>query len=132
MKAKQIPVAIGLLLAMTGCATNPQKYSWGGYEKGLYQNYKNPASQEDLAEKLAQAIESGEQKGNVPPGIYAEYGYLLYTSGKKAEAVAYFEKEKAAWPESSILMDKMIKNAQTASSSTLTKAEDKQAGVASR
>ena len=61
-----------------------------------------------MGEVLAEVIEEGEAKGSVPPGIYAEYGHVLLDIGKAREAIIYFEKEKNVWPESSMLMDKMI------------------------
>ena len=110
MKIK-LAVLLGVLaLSITACGVK-SKYDWGNYENALYQHYKNPADQEQLAESLADIIAYGETTGTVPPGIYAEYGYLLYTAGKNQDAIAYFEKEKKAWPESGRLMDKMIENA---------------------
>lgn len=91
---------------LSGCVTT--KYNWGNYENTLYSYYKNPAEAEEFAENLSKIIVDGEAKGNVPPGIYAEYGYILFISGKAQEAIKYFEREKENWPESKILMDKMI------------------------
>ncbi len=48
--------------------------------------------------------------GRVPPGLYAEYGYALYEAGQANEALIYFGKEKEKWPESAVIMDKMIRN----------------------
>lgn len=93
----------------TGCASS--MYGWGGYETSLYKHYKDPADQEQFARTLEKIIERGEQKGRVPPGIYAEYGYLLMVQGRAGEAVMFFEREKALWPESTHLMDVMIGNA---------------------
>ena len=66
---------------------------------------------EELTESLDDVITDGEAKGKVPPGIYAEYAYILYISGQTREAIMYFEKEKKTWPESSVFMDKMIDTA---------------------
>lgn len=100
-------VLIVVVFSLSGCAT-PSKYQWGRYESSLYSHYKNPADQEQFAENLAATIAKGEQTGAVPPGIYAEYGYVLYSIGRNADAISYFEKEKKTWPESALLMDKMI------------------------
>ena len=45
----------------------------------------------------------------MPPGIYAEYGYLLLQQGKSNEAIDLFKREETHWPESKIFMDRMIK-----------------------
>jgi hypothetical protein len=105
-----------LIAAMTivlaaGCAA-PAKYNWGGYENSLYQYYKDPTKASEFSTALVETIQGAEKtQGTVPPGIYAEYGYLLVQQGKAKEAVPYFEKEKAKWPESTYLMDSMIKTA---------------------
>ncbi len=103
-------VLVVVVFLLPGCAT-PTKYHWGKYENSLYKQYKNPADQEQFAVSLAAAIAAGEQTGTVPPGIYAEYGYVLYSTGRNADAISYFEKEKKTWPESTLLMDKMIVSA---------------------
>ncbi len=106
MRVRIIAQMSVLALVLLGCSTT--KYHWGSYEKSLYQYYKNPANVEELGEALTEVIKEGEAKGSVPPGIYAEYGHVLLDIGKAREAIIYFEKEKNVWPESSMLMDKMI------------------------
>lgn len=97
--------------AASGCASQTM-YHWGGYDSALYGHYRKPAEREAWVEALKVAIVEAEQEGRrVPPGLYAEYGYALLEEGKTKDAVAYFEKEKAKWPESTVLMTKMIRNA---------------------
>ena len=67
-------------LAFAGCTTS--QYSWGNYEHALYKYYKTPSEVETYAEKLAEVIAGGESAGRVPPGMYAEYGYILWVQGK--------------------------------------------------
>ncbi|MCK5193486.1 MAG: DUF4810 domain-containing protein [Desulfobulbaceae bacterium] len=107
MRAKVITLIMFMAFGALGCVPST-KYHWGNYENSLYRYYKNPAEVEEMAEALAKIIEKGERDGKVPPGLCAEYGYLLFTTGNTGEAIAYFEKEKNIWPESSMLMDKMI------------------------
>ena len=45
----------------------------------------------------------------VPPGIYAEYGYLKLQQGNNALAIDLFKQEEARWPEGKVFMDRMIK-----------------------
>jgi hypothetical protein len=101
------------LLIFSGCAPQ-KKYYWGGYENDLYNFYKSPQTPEDQASYMAQLStlmeNAQESKGLVPPGIYAEYGYALFKTGKYPEANVYFEKEKSAWPESKPLMERLIAN----------------------
>ena len=87
-------------------------YSWGNYDDCLYTHYKNPQDHEKHLEKLKAMVVNAESKGGgrVPPGLYAEYGYALYEAGQMDEALMYFGKEKEKWPESAVVMDKMVRN----------------------
>jgi hypothetical protein len=103
--------AIGLLGA---CATTNQKYNWGKYDPSLYGYYKDPTKVGELNQTLAAIIDSAATgKANVPPGIYAEYGYLQLQAGKSARAIELFKQEEARWPESKVFMDRMIRVAST-------------------
>ena len=87
-------------------------YAWGNYDDTLYAHYKNPQDHEKHLEKLNVLVTDAETTGGgkVPPGLYAEYGFALYEAGRTDESVIYFGKEKEKWPESSFVMDKMIRN----------------------
>lgn len=113
MTNKPLPlfvVLLTLLMLAQGCASG-RKYSWGGYDTELYRHYKHPQDREAHLERLKEILDNAETEDRVPPGLYAEYGYCLYEFGSIDEAVLYFEKEKAKWPESNVLMEKMIRNA---------------------
>ena len=52
-----------------------------------------------------------KQKGSrkvVPPGVNAEYGYLLIKSGKKEEGLALLRAEIKAYPESEKFISRII------------------------
>ncbi len=100
---------------LAACATTRPKYDWGGYEDALHGYYKDATRQPQLAAELAMTIAACEASGKpVPPGLYAEHGYLLMQSGRKPEAAALFRKEKQRWPESSTLMDLMLRSVEPA------------------
>lgn len=101
-------VALGLI-TLQGCAPS-KHYAWGKYDESLYTHYKSPQDREAFVANLKTVVLESEQEGKlVPPGIYAEYGYALMEEGHNQEAVNYFKKERAKWPESDILMEKMIR-----------------------
>lgn len=101
-------------IAFAGCAPRSNLYHWRGYDEGLYRHYKQPQDREPWVETLKLVIIESEERGSkIPPGILAEYGYALYEEGRFPEAIAHFERERAEWPESRELMDKMIRNART-------------------
>jgi hypothetical protein len=112
-------VAVSAAVFLSGCATQPAKYGWGNYEGSLYSYYKDPTKSAEYKAELESTIVSSESTNKpVAPGLYAEYGYLLMQEGKNKEAVAQFEKEKAKWPESTYLMNNMIRVASSATAKT--------------
>jgi hypothetical protein len=103
-----------LVFLLAGCASQSPRYSWGDYDPSLYAYYKNPTKEAELSGSLAAIIsEAGTNHATVPPGIYAEYGYLQMQQGKSAAAVELFKQEETHWPESKVFMDRMIKVAST-------------------
>jgi len=101
----------GLAVLLTGCATAPtQKYNWGSYDPSLYGYYRDPTKVADLVNSLDAIIKAADTKHTrVPPGIYAEYGYLQLQQGNAQEAIRAYQQEQALWPESRVFMDRMIK-----------------------
>lgn len=99
----------GLFLALGACSPTT-KYNWGNYSSALYDYQRDPNEQADYLAALAAIIEKGGQQ-KVPPGIIAEYGYMELSRGNVEQAISLFEKEKAAWPESAVFMDRAIATA---------------------
>lgn len=94
-------------LLLEGCAPSPLFY-WGDYEDSLYERYvENDTGQTEvhLQESFAEAQKTSQR---VPPGLYADYGFMLYKRGDKSGAITAFEQEKKQYPESALLMTKLI------------------------
>ena len=114
MSGRLAAVAVALTIALPGCVTNTQKYNWGSYDPSLYSYYRDPTKLGELSASLKAVIDAASSKrAAVPPGIYAEYGYLQLQQGKTQEAVQLFTQEETHWPESKVFMDRMIKVAST-------------------
>lgn len=101
------PVLVSLL---AGCAA-PTVYYWGQYEDLLYASYAAPG--EVPPEQQVALMEEDRQKARsenkpLPPGFNAQLGYLYYQLGKTDEARESFEIEKARFPESAVLMDRLL------------------------
>jgi hypothetical protein len=100
-------LAAALGVGLAGCAPT-SLYAWGDYEASLSSRYL----QEDLprAELLLRNTIAGAERESrrVPPGVYADYGFLLYRRKDYEGAVRFFEKEKAAFPESAALMTRIV------------------------
>jgi len=45
----------------------------------------------------------------VPPGVYADYGFLLLQSDMKVEGMAMLQKEIELYPESRIFIERILK-----------------------
>ena len=115
---KQISLLLLLGLLLGGC-TSPSLYEWGNYDQWLYENYKHPKNDEELYVDLSALISQYESRSKpnikpLAPGLYAEYGFLLMRRGENSQAIKYYNKEKALWPESATFMDSMIQTAQIA------------------
>ena len=51
-------------------------------------------------------------RGVVPPGVNAEYGYLLVKAGKKEEGLTLLKEEARLYPESEKFISRIIKQLQ--------------------
>lgn len=99
-------------LLMMGCAT-PTLYSWGHYEELIYVSYAAPGkvSAEMQVERLEQDYQKARAENKrMPPGFHAHLGYLYVQLGKLDQARQEFETEKAEFPESAVLMDRLLAN----------------------
>jgi hypothetical protein len=108
----RILLIFGMAILLTACVAKPKMYYWGDYAETLYA-YKAEPSAKTLAEhysSIHDIFTKSQQYGlRVPPGVYAEYATLLMKENKPLEALEYFQKEKDTYPESRVLMDRMIK-----------------------
>jgi hypothetical protein len=100
-------------LLLGGCTSSNSLYEWGSYQPALVKYTKNSDAAE-FEKELRETIEKGERRDSVPPGVYAELGYLLLDTKRPEEALVFFQKEKERFPESAVLMDKMISGASNA------------------
>jgi hypothetical protein len=117
-----------MAVVLAGCA-QPTIYHWGKFENGLHDRYVNlDHAQADAY--LLETIGAAEQQNlRVPPGAYADYGFLLFKRGDSKGAIAYFEKEKLLFPESGAFMTKLIERIKQKEAETAAKAEPKAAAV---
>lgn len=82
-------------------------YDWGEYEQSLHLRYID--NEAELAQSaIRNTIENSSTNSRVPPGVYAEYGFILYQARKYNDAINFFKKEQRQFPESSALMSKLI------------------------
>ena len=100
-------------LLLASCITQKPLYSWDKYELTSYNYLKNgdEVSTQQLIENYQKIIENqkGGTRGVVPPGIYADYGFILLQIGKMEEGKAMLLKEIALYPESKIFINRILK-----------------------
>lgn len=108
---KKIFFALLVTLALTSCGTTAL-YNWNKYEDASYLYYKQqtPESTEALLKAYEKMMERpiGSRKV-VPPGVYAEYGYLLVKAGKQSEGLEFLNKEVQTYPEAKVFIERIIK-----------------------
>ncbi|MBI9034388.1 MAG: DUF4810 domain-containing protein [Bacteroidales bacterium] len=100
------------LFLLASCTPQKQLYTWAKYEAASYNYVKNSdeESTQKLIENYTKIIE--EQKGTrgiVPPGVCADYGFLLLQKGKAKEGKEMLMREIALYPESKIFIDRILK-----------------------
>lgn len=107
-------ILISIVVGLVGmsCATQKKTlFYWGDYSKTLYALKKTPDEKNLTQHKKAlQEIigKSAEKKLKVPPGVYAEYGFILAREGDTQEAEKYFKLEAQTYPESTPFMEKLV------------------------
>lgn len=100
---KKFFALLSLVTFLASCA--PVKmYYWGQYNQAKYQHNKKQTDEtmENLIAVYVDIInkKSKGTSNKVPPGIYADYGYLLIQKGEIERGKEMLEKEIAEYPES--------------------------------
>lgn len=105
-------IAIIVLLAFAGCATQSSLYYYGDYSYKYYKMVKkqDETSKANFTKTLNTIITKSKDqyKKPVPPGIYCDYGMMMASQSNIEEAHKYFNLEKTTWPESAKFMDYLI------------------------
>ena len=101
-----------VVLSLTSCSSEKTLYSWYNYVDSSYKYEKEqtPESMQKLMADYDKMIK--KQKGVrkvVPPGIYAEKAYTLVLAGKPEEGIPFFKKEMELYPESTVYIERIIK-----------------------
>lgn len=96
---------------LSGCASK-DIYYWGDYEKSVYRMYRSDkfSPSKEIAKLKKQVEKARRSKKLVGPGINAHLGYLYTLEGDRVAAADAFGAEKEAFPESQIMIDRLIKN----------------------
>lgn len=108
---RKIILSAVCVMAFASCQVQQSLYSWYDSEDATY-TYTKRGTEETLTKAMAQYEKViNKQNGTrkvVPPGVNAEYGYLLYKAGKKEEGLALLKAEIKAYPESEKFISRII------------------------
>lgn len=109
---RKLIISAVCMMAMASCQTQQSLYSWYDSQDATY-TYTKRNTDETLAKAMAQyekvISKQNGLRNTVPPGVNAEYGYLLYKAGKKEQGLALLRAEIAAYPESERFISRIIK-----------------------
>jgi len=97
---------------LSSCGSTSKLYSWYNYEPVSYAVAKNPpASVIDTKKNAPERFTSDPRasRKTPPPGICAEYGYLLYKQGQQERGLHLLEREIELYPESTFFIGNLIK-----------------------
>ncbi|MBR1911607.1 MAG: DUF4810 domain-containing protein [Treponema sp.] len=100
-----------LSLAFCVPAASETLYSWYGYQDKSYRYLKknDAASYKNLVQCYESIIKNQKMgRKTVPPGIYADYGWLLIKNGDKEKGIAMLKKEMELYPESSVFINRIL------------------------
>lgn len=110
MKILLLPL---LLVFFYGCQMHQRTmYYWSEYSENLYKYKKNTTDttravfQRTLKDIIVNA--DSEHK-KIPPGICAEYGFILLQNGQQSEGLQYMDKETTLYPESVVFVERIKK-----------------------
>ena len=102
---------VALTVASCGSTQKPL-YSWYDTEDAAY-TYTKRQTEKELERAMQQyklvITKQTGLRGVVPPGINAEYGYLLYKAGKKDEGLTLLKAEMETYPESATFISRIVK-----------------------
>jgi hypothetical protein len=109
MKKVFLLISVGMMVV--SCSTTAPLYSWYNSEDASYQ-YTKRLTEKELTEAMAQyEMVIQKQKGSratVPPGVNAEYGYMLVKAGKKEQGLALLKSEMELYPESKVFISRIV------------------------
>lgn len=101
-----------LVCTAAACTTQTALYDWKGYDNAVYAYIKSPEQQsvDNLMMVYTKLMNSKAGLRQVPPpGLCADYGYLLLKQGKIDEGKELLTKETMLYPESKPFVDLILK-----------------------
>lgn len=109
---KAVFIVIFFTIFLSGCQTTKPMYEYENYAESFYSMKKEGGEETAVKWKasLEKIIKKSKAKAvRVPPGVYANLGYIHLKGNDSDSAITYFEQEKQLYPEATKFMDNLIK-----------------------
>jgi hypothetical protein len=98
-------------LLISSCTSVSTLYSWEKYNIASYNYLKVPDEKTEIALIANYEKIINKQRGTrraIPPGVYADYAFILLQKGEYEKGNSMLEKEIELYPESKIFIDRII------------------------
>ncbi|MDP4201994.1 MAG: DUF4810 domain-containing protein [Bacteroidota bacterium] len=109
---KKIAILSLMLIALASCTTTvPSLYTWNNYSEATYNYIKSRSDADKVALMKTYDVMIKKQAGLrkcVPPGVYADYGFLLIQAGETDKGRDMLNKEIELYPESKTLIAHLL------------------------
>ncbi len=105
----KVTALAGIAFTAMSCGSTKRLYYWSSYQESYYRSIRKDDA------KLLQTIykrmveKPAGLRGVVPPGIYAEYGWLLIQTGDIEKGTEMLKKEIELYPESEVFIRSVLK-----------------------
>ena len=115
---KKLPLLIILTVLCAACQKPLYKYK--SYDEAAFK-YSTAADAKDIkkalkgyktiveTDKKKSKKQDSKTKNRIPPGLCADYAYLLLMQGDTTKALTFFDKETHLYPESSVYVNNLKK-----------------------
>lgn len=105
-------ILITLIGVLASCSSKRTLYTWEDYDKTSYVYLKetNEETRQNLLNSYQDIIDKQKgTRGVTPPGIYADYGFLLIQANQTKQGKKMLQKEMDMYPESSVFINRILK-----------------------
>ena len=105
-------ILLSFSIIILSCSAPKTLYNWDKYDSVSYSYLKkvDEKSTENLI-KIYQKIikKQNGTRGVIPPGLYADYGFVLIQNNRMEEGKLMLQKEIELYPESKVFIDRIFK-----------------------
>lgn len=105
-------ILLGFSIIILSCSAPKTLYNWDKYDSVSYSYLKkvDEKSTENLIKTYQKIIKKQNgTRGVIPPGLYADYGFVLIQNNRMEEGKLMLQKEIELYPESKVFIDRIFK-----------------------